>query len=192
MSNNKDVNHLEWVNQEEDLHSVWKHRWINQKLVYRQSERHGMGFFAKEDLKKGEPVFVVSGVVVPRWDILEYRKKMGHIGIQIDDDFFLCPTSKNDVMDTGAANHSCKPNVGLMDSSVKVVAIKDIGVGEEIFADYAFFESYFEPFECRCGSRNCRGVIRPDDWKRRDIQEKYLEYFSPYLKRKVDAMVCHI
>jgi hypothetical protein len=40
-------------------------------------------------------------------------------------------------------------------------------------------------FECKCGSSDCRKQITSDDWKKKEIQQKYLEYFSPYLRDKI-------
>jgi hypothetical protein len=109
---------------------------------------------------------------------------MGHIGLQIHDDFFLVPANRKEVEEYGAPNHSCDPNIGFQGFPNIYFAIKDIKAGEEILLDYAFMESFFEPFKCKCGAPNCRKLITPDDWKIKELQEKYGEYFSPYLKEK--------
>lgn len=69
---------------------------------------------------------------------------MGHVGIQIDENFFICPTSREELKKTGVFNHSCEPNAGFR-SSIVLEAIRDIKAGEEITFDYAFCEMYFEP-----------------------------------------------
>jgi len=86
--------------------------------------------------------------------------------------------------ETGVFNHSCEPNAGFK-SSIVLEAVNDIKAGEEITFEYAFCETYFEPFECRCRASNCRKIIRPTDWQIKEIQEKYGDYFSPYLKSKI-------
>ncbi len=84
-------------------------------------------------------------------------------------------------------NHSCDPNCGIRvneTSAHDFVAIKDIGVNEEITFDYAmrnYIIDYF-PKKCMCGSkRRCRGRIT--GWK--DLpNEKKKEYegvAAPYL-----------
>jgi hypothetical protein len=78
--------------------------------------------------------------------------------------------------------------MGLLDS-VTCVAIRDIKKGKEVVGDYAFWRTTSPNqgkifFGCNCGSRNCRGSIRIDDWKRKDLQKRYGRYFSPYIKRK--------
>jgi len=109
---------------------------------------------------------------------------MGHRGIQIDDDFFICPSTIKEMRLSGIFNHSCDPNIAYS-NSITFVAIRDIESGEELTFDYATSESFFKPFKCNCGSKACRIVIKPDDWKNPKIQKKLGRYFSPYLKEKV-------
>jgi hypothetical protein len=39
-------------------------------------------------------------------------------------------------------------------------------------------------FKCTCGSSNCRGVVTGFDWKIKELQDKYYDYFAAYLKEK--------
>ena len=127
---------------------------------------------------------VYGGIVVPKSEILEYRKLVSHVGIQLSDYFFMVPPTGEELEIQGVINHSCEPNVGFR-SQVEVVAMRDIEKGEELFLDYAFLESYFEAFACKCGNSRCRKQITPDDWQLPDVQQKYGDYFSPYLKAKI-------
>ena len=68
-----------------------KHRWLTPKAKTSKSELHGLGVVAVEQIKKSEIITVIGGIVVPRSEILEYRKRFGHIGIQIKEDFWICP-----------------------------------------------------------------------------------------------------
>jgi D-alanine-D-alanine ligase len=55
-------------------------------------------------------------------------------------------------------NHSCGPNTQY--DGLNVIAIRDIGEGEELTVDYALFiDESMEPFACQCGSENCRELI---------------------------------
>jgi len=164
----------------EDLHDTWGHRWISKKLSPGKSKIHGTGMIANEKIVKGEVVAVYGGVIVPSSDIVDYRKRVGGIrGIQIDENFFIYATERKG----GLFNHSCDPSLGYK-NTILIVALKDKNPGEELAFDYSFTESDFEPWECSCGSENCRKVIRPDDWKNKELQEKWGEYFAPYLKKK--------
>ncbi len=169
-----------------DLHTRWPHRWLTSKAESRKSSTHGWGVFAKEKIFKGEDVNVFGGIVVPISEIEEYRKINGHAGITVNDRFFLVPATREEVETLGIFNHSCEPNVGFNNSSVTMVAIRDIEANEELFMSYLFMESnYFEPFTCQCGSPNCKKIINKDSWKDPEFQNKYKEYYSPYLKAKI-------
>lgn len=167
-----------------DIHERWPHRWRNAKTDSFNSPIHGLGVIANADIAQGEVVIVYGGVVVPRSDIEEYRAICGHAGIQISDDFFMVPASRDELIVQGIVNHSCEPNIGFR-SQVELVAMKDIKQGEEIFLDYAFMETHFDPFDCGCGNQFCRKVVTQDDWRNAAIQERFLPFYSPYLKAKV-------
>ena len=169
----------------DDLHTRWPHRWLTPKAQPGKSEIHRYGVFAKEIINKDEAINVFGGIAVPRSEIYEYRKIISHAGVQVSDDFFIVPASTKEIEEQGIFNHSCEPNVGF-NSSVTMVAIRDIEPGEELVMSYAFMESDFEPFECRCGSAACKKVIDSNTWKDSEIQKKYGEYYSPYLKAKIN------
>ena len=167
-----------------NLHNIFRHRWINPKAKSFNSEIDKLGVKAVEDIKKGEIVGILGGVIVPKSEIENLWNDIGHVGIQIDENFFICPTSRDELEETGVFNHSCEPNAGFK-SSIILEAIKDIKAGEEITFDYAFCETYFKPFKCNCKTPGCRKIIKPTDWQIKEIQEKYREYLSPYLKTRI-------
>jgi len=83
-------------------------------------------------------------------------------------------------------NHSCGPNCGIKLNETGAhdyIAIKEIGVNEEITFDYAmrnYIIDYF-PKKCMCGSKRCRGRITgwndlPDEKKK-----EYEGFVAPYL-----------
>ena len=167
-----------------DLHNKWPHRWLTPKAEARNSPLHGLGVFAKEKIFKDEPINVFGGVAVPIEEIEEYRKIMGHAGIQVSDDFFVVPSTRKELSEKGIFNHSCEPNVGF-NSSVTMIAMRDIISGEELLMNYAFMELHFEPFSCNCGSMVCRKIIDSNTWKDTDFQSKYKAFYSPYLKENI-------
>ena len=135
------------------------------------------------DFGQGETVGVLGGLIVPKEDINEYHKTAGHVGIQVSDGFFIVPSDRKELEQTGVFNHSCNPNCGFS-NSITLVAIRDIRAGEELVFDYAFSESFAQEFECNCGSKNCRKTIKSVDWKIPALRKKFGKYFSPYLKEK--------
>jgi len=170
----------------DDLHNMWSHRWINPKAKSINSTIEGLGVVAVKKISRGEIIAVLGGIIVPKKDIDKYHKIVGEVGIQINDNFFITPTTRDELKKTGVFNHSCNPNCGFSDS-ITFVAIKDINPGEEIVFDYAFCESYTQNFKCKCKSKECRGRVGPNDWKIKELQEKYFKFFSPYIKDKIIA-----
>lgn len=112
---------------------------------------------------------------------LEQRNR----SIQIDvDQFVLGPESREP---GDSINHSCSPNCGLRNAT-QLTAIRDIAVGEELTYDYAMSDtSDYDEFACACKSDNCRGRVSGNDWKLPELQIRYQNKFSPYVKRKIQA-----
>ncbi|HUE77905.1 MAG TPA: SET domain-containing protein-lysine N-methyltransferase [Longimicrobiales bacterium] len=82
-------------------------------------------------------------------------------------------------------NHSCDPSAWL--EGLDVVARRDIADGEEITLDYATFcNEVMPPFECHCGSAECRGVIRGEDFLQ-DFVARYGDHVSDYVRRRREA-----
>src|SRR3989344_8518218 len=127
----------------QDLHKKWPHRWLTPKAEPGDSSIHRYGIFAKEDIQKGEPINVFGGIAVPKTEIEKYRKLISHAGVQVSDDFFIVPSSNEEIKEQGIFNHSCEPNVGF-NSSVTMVAMRNIKAGEELVMNYAFMETFFE------------------------------------------------
>lgn len=166
-----------------DLHKRWSHRWLNPKAEARPSTIAGTGVFAKGTISAGETVGLLGGVIVPKNEIEEYWKIMGQVGIQIDDDFFIVPTSRQELETRSVFNHSCEPNIGFS-NSITFVAIRDIKPQEELVFDYAFCETFHPGFSCHCQTTSCRKMITPQDWQRKELRERYRKFFSPYLRKE--------
>lgn len=165
----------------------WSNRWLSPKTEIKKSPICAVGVFAKSPIKAGEVIRVTGGLVLPKTDADKYNKLLNYevdnIFLDISDDFAIAPT-REDLRKTATINHSCNPNAGFLDS-ITIVAIKNIKVGEEITWDYAFSQTTFVTFDCKCNHHTCRKTITPDDWKIKSIQQNYLPYFSPYIKAKI-------
>ena len=83
-------------------------------------------------------------------------------------------------------NHSCEPNLGLQ-GQIVYVALRDIGIDEELTVDYAMNDDDSYEMKCQCGTKSCRGKITGVDWKMPEIQRKYDGYFSWFIQRRIDA-----
>lgn len=58
-------------------------------------------------------------------------------------------------------NHNCEPNT-MMTGYGFEIAIRDIQPNEQITDEYGLF-NIIEPFECGCGSLNCRKTVSAND-----------------------------
>jgi SET domain-containing protein len=158
---------------------------ISPKAVVKQSPIHGKGLFARERINKGEIVCVKGGYVFNRQTLAQTQEKLGPAEIQIAEDLFIGPVS-GEQREGGMifSNHSCDPNIGVR-GQIVFVAMRDIEPGEELTHDWATTDDDSYEMECRCGSNNCRKIITGQDWKRKDLQQKYADYMSWYLLEKI-------
>ena len=158
---------------------------LSDKVEVRDKSLNGKGIFAKETIKKGETVFIKGGHILTREEI--FSSGVINSYFPISDDYFLGATNKEEEAAIKLyQNHSCNPNVGLH-GEITFIAMKDINKDEELTVDYAFIDNEEYSFKCTCGSENCRGTITGFDWKIKDLQDKYYDYFAQYLKDKIDS-----
>jgi hypothetical protein len=124
----------------------------------------GKGVFAARKIEVGEPVWDYAGE--ERW-IKEIPKKLWRYCSQVDYDRYVVP-------EKGSAgwfmNHSCEPNCVIM-GRTRIVSLRRIEPGEEVTFDYSTnvgWDGY--SMRCKCGSRECRKVVKsyrflPDELK---------------------------
>lgn len=123
----------------------------NQFVEIRKSEKHGQGLFVLKDFKKGESVYSLDkGKSVKYEEIrnLSEQEKM-HLDQTGENEYEIIEPPGCYI------NYSCDPNV--VERNRMGCALRDIKAGEEITVDYVYLE---KPFECHCGSKNCRGFVR--------------------------------
>jgi SET domain-containing protein len=166
--------------------------WLNPKLKVTKTKKYGYGTFAKENIKKGERLLVLSGYVLLLSEEENLPDGLNDNGIQVTEDLSLCVTKKEDLGGINFFNHSCNPNAGIK-GQIFLVAMKSIKAGEEVTFDYAMTlcqSKNAQPYhlECLCGKRNCRKVITDSDWKMPELQKKYDGYFQYYIQEKIDAL----
>ena len=155
------------------------------KIEVRDNTLAGRGVVALEDIDKDEIVAIKAGNIVTRDEIAEVTRQAGDLALQIDDDFYIAPRTPGEADDMSVfINHSCDPNVGFR-GQVVYVAMRGIAAGEELCHDYAMERSDDYRLVCHCGSPLCRGKVSGDDWKLPELQARYGEYFSIYIRNKI-------
>lgn len=160
---------------------------ITSKATVKDSPIEGHGLFAIEAISEGEIVCVKGGHIFKRQTLEEIAPTLGPAEIQIDEDLFIGPlTADERTASMIYSNHSCEPNIGVQ-GQIIFVALRDIRAGEELTHDWAMTDDDDYEMECRCGASNCRRIITGQDWRRKDLQDKYGEHLSWYLLKKIRA-----
>jgi SET domain-containing protein len=140
----------------------------------------GRGVFATRRIPKGTRIMEYVGErISPREADERYdddTMDVHHTFLFIVDDDTIVDAAVNG-NSARYINHSCSPNCEAVveDGRIWVHAIKDIPAGTELVYDYAyeragsFKSSYWDLYACRCGAKNCRGIIlkKPKPPKRR-------------------------
>jgi SET domain-containing protein len=144
----------------------------------------GRGLTATEPIARDEIVAIKGGHIVDTATLRRLPARLANSEIQIADGFHLTALDDDEYDPVMLyLNHSCEPNVGFA-GNIVLVAMRDIAAGEELTTDYALFDDYDGAMECGCGTDACRGTIDGRDWQRPELQRRYGEYFSWYLRRR--------
>lgn len=145
------------------------------------------GMFATRRIRPGERIIVFEeqahhlvtrAHVESNWDARR-RSWFGRYAWPLTDEVWVMWSD-----DPGAwrpVNHSCDPNAWL--EGLDVVARRRIEPGREITLDYATFQDHrMTPFECACGARACRRVVRGEDHLQ-DFVARYGDHVSDHVRR---------
>lgn len=145
--------------------------YISTKVQKRKSRLGGYGVFAVSKIKKGELITDFTNGPGKYINTKE-SDKLFNSGwdymLQVDNNRHFTSTSEDELEDTDFINHSCNPNCGIK-GKIRIVAMRDIELGEEITFDYAMSESSKYKMKCQCGDSNCRKVITGEDWKNKNL-----------------------
>lgn len=168
--------------------------WMNPKLETKDTVEYGRGVFTRELIKKDEIVIIQGGKIVSYSNLCDgsYDDYLYHC-YQVERDFYICPFELTEKSLDGVfvVNHSCNPNCGFA-NQITLRAMRDINIDEQITYDYAMtdvgsIEEDWISMECNCGSDHCRKLINFDDWKLKELQDRYKGYFSPYVQRLIES-----
>ena len=141
----------------------------------------GFGIYAVRNIAAGEVIFkgeeraqriATKSYIKQHWNVkeLENFKKYAY---PLSNEVFLLW----DENPAGWApqNHSCNANTAY--KGLNVYALRDINKGEELTLDYALFlDEHMEPFQCTCGSENCKGYI--EGIPGNSVTERELKFIS--------------
>jgi SET domain-containing protein len=135
------------------------------RIQVRRSGVHGKGVFAVAPIPKGEVIIEYKGEVITWPEALRRHPHDPKDPNHIDDKNVI------DAKYGGNAarwiNHACEPNCEAdeIDGRVFIKSLRPLKPGEELFYDYGLIiDERYTPklkkqYECRCGSRKCRGTM---------------------------------
>ena len=153
----------------------------NPNIEVRETRKYGKSLFVNVDINKGDVIAVFDGKIYEAEKCSNLPNdppsKIRDHAIQFE---------KHKWRDSnGVARyiaHSCDPNCGIKEL-FKIVAMRDIKEGEEISWDYDMSENSDWKMECKCGSKNCRKLIRGYRFLPEEIKKKYEGFISGWLKK---------
>jgi len=133
-------------------------------VVFKPSQIHGLGGFAKTDL--------LAGVCVLEYEGEKIDKQESARRCELDNVFIF---ALNDQLDLDGDfpwnparyfNHSCSPNCEAQFEAdrIWVVAKRDIQAGEELTFNYGFDLESYRDYPCHCGSENCIGFMVAEEF----------------------------
>ena len=140
------------------------------RIVVRQSGVHGKGVFATGPIEAGARLIEYKGERIS-WK--EALRRHPHNPDEPNHTFYFALEDGGVIdgkVDGNSArwiNHSCAPNCEAeeVDGHVYIHALRDIAADEELFYDYGLVidaeqtRKLKREYECRCGTRKCRGTM---------------------------------
>ena len=159
-------------------------------IIVKKSKVDRKGVFARKNIKKGEVIII--------WHPKKIVTKTKLKKLSEDEQNHTTPTGDGRYIVMGVperyVNHSCNPNcyIKMKTIAIKdVYALRDIQEGEELTSDYTltsvdqFAGMGFWEGDCKCGSKNCRGILTGDFFTlSKEIQLKFYRNLPPSTIRK--------
>jgi D-alanine-D-alanine ligase-like ATP-grasp enzyme len=143
---------------------IARHRRSKKPFAMKGNSIAGFGIYASRNIKEGEIIFtgeertqrlVTKRHVENNWNE-EEKLHFRRYAYPVSEELFIL--WDEDPSEWAPQNHSCDPNTAF--DGLNVFAVRNIIKDEELTLDYAqFLDENMEPFQCQCGSANCRGLI---------------------------------
>ena len=143
---------------------IARHQRRQKKYTMKGNAIAGYGIYATQNINAKELIFRGEGIeqrIITRnyveryWNVKE-KETFRKYAYPLSKEVFLL--WDNNPSGWAPQNHSCDPNTSY--EGLNVVALRNINKGEELTLNYAtFLDENMEPFNCRCGSANCCGLV---------------------------------
>lgn len=128
------------------------------KMEIRESKIHRRGVYALERIPARRKVIEYTGERISRRETK--RRGLGNITYLFTLDNYWTIDGAFGGSGAEIINHSCDPNLTscIMRGHILYISRRVIRPGEELTVDYRFSDDV-DPVKCKCGAKNCRGVI---------------------------------
>ena len=144
---------------------IARHKRQQKKYVVKGNAIAGYGIYATQNLAIGNLVFqgegksqrlVTKAFVATNWND-EEQENFRRYAYPISDEVFIL--WDEDPQEWAPQNHCCQANTAY--KGLNIYAIQPIAKGEELTLDYTMFlDDKMQPFNCNCGTPNCKGLIQ--------------------------------
>lgn len=150
-------------------------------LEIRQTPAMGRGVFATASIARGTFLVKCEG-----WLAATSELDDDWLAMQVGPDLWLC--SAGDCLDE-CINHSCDPNAGFVSGEPVLYALRDIAAGEQVAWDYSTSIAEMGwTLGCRCGSKNCRTIVRSWGELSHDERTRLRSIALAYLRDGADGV----
>ncbi len=128
-------------------------------LVFRKSQIHGVGAFARKDIGAGSHVIEYLGEKIDKRESLRRCEQDNQYIFSLGDEYDLDGDAPSNL--ARFINHSCEPNCSaeLEGEHIWIIAARDIHAGEEVTINYGYDLTDYKQYQCSCGSPGCIGYI---------------------------------
>ncbi len=143
---------------------IARHLRSKRPFIMKGNSISGFGIYASRNIRRGEMIFygeersqriVTRRHVENNWNE-EEKLHFRRYAYPVSEELFIL--WDEDPSEWAPQNHSCDPNTAF--DGLNMRAVRNIKKDEELTVDYVqFLDENMEPFQCQCGSKNCRGLI---------------------------------
>jgi D-alanine-D-alanine ligase-like ATP-grasp enzyme len=143
---------------------IARHRMNQKKYTVKGNSTDGFGIFANQHIIANELIFNLEeqpqriatlSHIEKNWNIKE-KEIFAKYAYPISNEVFLL--WNDNPQGWAPQNHSCNANTAYQ--GLNVIATRSINIGEELTLNYSsFLNDKMEPFTCKCGAANCKGLI---------------------------------
>ncbi len=128
-------------------------------VVFKKSKIHGLGGFARVDIRRGIRIIEYVGPKLSKAEAQAQLEDQNHFIFTLNDDYDVDGSVEWNM--ARFINHGCKPNceVEIDRDRIWVLARRSIKAGEELTYNYSYDLDEYEDRPCRCGARDCVGYM---------------------------------